>query len=353
VKISRLHACGLALALLSAASMVICATVQAQEDTGGVPREVETAVDRGLEWLAHNQQRDGSWSGGGMAGAACTGLSIMAFMARGHVPSQGPYGDNLNRAVDALLSMQQADGVIAERGQGNEVMYDHGISTVALCEAYGMLDEGRQAKARTAIGRAVQVILRAQAFPKSNPDSQGGWRYTPEDRTSDISVTGWQLMALRGSKNVGAYLPAKAIDDGIAYVKRRAVMGGGFSYTSGQGGANLARSGTGVLALSLMGKPNEPEVKAAGDYMLRTDLQNADHYYYAVYYCSQAAWQLGGQYWATLNARISRDLLSKARADGSWGTGGGGGGETAPTYCTSMAILALTVPYRYLPIYQR
>jgi len=68
-----------------------------------------------------------------------------------------------------------------------------------------------------------------------------------------------------------------------------------------------------------------------------------------VYYCSQAAWQLGGK---LLDGDQSRHLggaaRSKQKADGSWT-----GGESSDAYCTSMAILALTVPYRYLPIYQR
>jgi hypothetical protein len=100
-----------------------------------------------------------------------------------------------------------------------------------------------------------------------------------------------------------------------------------------------------------MGKPNEPEVKSGGDYLLRTvatPIPADGHYYYTVYYCSQAAWQLGDKYWTILNQRLSADIRAKQKADGHWGEG-----ESSDSYCTAMAILALTVPYRYLPIYQR
>lgn len=333
------------LAVLLAGRPVACA----DDEGGAVPREVEAAVDHGLAWLARTQQSDGTWGGIGTGGAtaAATGLAVMAFMGRGHVPGQGPYGENINRGIDAIISIQESrrDGVIAERTQG-QVMYDHGICTVALCEAYGMLDDNRQAKARTAIGKAIRVILNAQNI-KKNFNDQGGWRYTPDMQSSDTSVTGWQLMALRGAKNVGAFLPQQAIDDGIAYIKRRAAFGGGFCY-EGNNGPNAALTGTGILALSLMGQPDAPEVKAGGDFLLRTPVGNGGHYYYAVYYCSQAAWQLGGQYWSTLSREIFSDLLARQRGDGSWS-----GAEGGDTVCTGMAILALTVPYRYLPIYQR
>ncbi|HEY4329539.1 MAG TPA: prenyltransferase/squalene oxidase repeat-containing protein [Phycisphaerae bacterium] len=328
-------------------------TAHADDEGGGIPREIEAAVDHGLEWLSKTQQRDGQWNAGGGAGgatAAASGLATMAFMARGHVPGQGPYGSVINKGVDAILADQNANGVIAAVSSNGQ-MYEHGICTVALCEVYGMLDDDRQGKARVAIAKAVRVILDAQnpsGRPK-NANDMGGWRYTPNSTDSDISVTGWQLMALRGASNAGANIPQKAIQDGIDYIKRRAVYGGGFSYNTNSG-PNAARSGTGVLALSLMGQPDAPEVRAGGDFLLHAqDVTSGDgHYYYTVYYCSQAAWQLGGTYWAALNNTISASIRSKQRGDGSWG-----GGESSDAYCTAMAILALTVPYRYLPIYQR
>jgi hypothetical protein len=353
-----LATCALATLLALAAAIL-----PARADDEPVPREVQYAVDRGLEWLAKAQSSNGTWGGpasggGNSAVAASTSLAVMAFMARGHCPGQGPYGDNLNRAVDAIIALQSRDGVIAQSSL-SETMYDHGISTVALCEAYGMLDDRRQAAAKTAIAKAVSVILDAQAIPKRSgsqpgePGDQGGWRYTPRATDSDTSVSGWQLMALRGASNIGANIPAKNIDAGIAYIQDRgyiAAEGGGFCYM-GKQRPNVALTGTGILALSLMGKPDDPRVRAGGDYLLRNFdpvHPSGAYYYYTIYYVSQAAWQLGGNYWTVLNQRLSTDVRARQKPDGHWT-----GGEANDHYCTAMAVLALTVPYRYLPIYQR
>ena len=40
-------------------------------------------------------------------------------------------------------------------------------------------------------------------------------------------------------------------------------------------------------------------------------------------------------------------------ASGSWHAVHGADSMGGDAYCTSMAVLSLTVPYRYLPIYQR
>jgi hypothetical protein len=45
-------------------------------------------------------------------------------------------------------------------------------------------------------------------------------------------------------------------------------------------------------------------------------------------------------------------LLRNQKSNGSW-LGGGYDANFGPNYCTAMAVLALTVEYRYLPIYQR
>jgi hypothetical protein len=329
-----------------------CARAQRE----AIPTDVASSVDRGLAWLAREQDASGSWApaSGGMRSTAITGLCAMAFMARGHVPGQGPYGEHLNRAVDYVIAQQRDGGILADRGQTSP-MYDHGISTIMLCEAYGMLDEKRQDAARTAISRAVRVILNAQDVRKTNAKMQGGWRYTPTSEDSDISVTGWQLMALRAAANVGANIPPEAIRQGIAYIRNCANDDGGFGYMTRQDGVSThARTGTGVLALFLLGEEDDPLIKSGASYLItrpRALLESA-HHFYTLYYCAQAAWQLGGPHWTQINADVSADLRRRQGRDGSWSSSGTADGQ-GPNYATAMAILALTVPYRYLPLYQR
>ena len=50
---------------------------------------------------------------------------------------------------------------------------------------------------------------------------RGGWRYRIEHYDgSDISVTGWQIMALRAAKNLGCDVPAETIARAVDYIKR-------------------------------------------------------------------------------------------------------------------------------------
>ena len=323
-----------------------------------VSPQVQSAVDRGLEWLAQKQDsRTGEWPTGMGRSTAITSLCVMSLLARGHVPDQGRYGDTINRGIDYVLSQQQPDSGVLASDTIRQNMYDHGIATTMLCEVYGMVDEKRQASIKKAVAKAVRVILNAQNVRKNSGD-QGGWRYQPTSNDSDISVTGWQLMALRGAANIGANVPHRAIEDGIAYIKNRAVQTGGFSY-NGMSDANAARTGTGILSLELLGQHHTKEALAGGAYLMANPIGGgrgglmAEHYFYSVYYCSQAANQLGGNYFDAIYKPIVDSLLQHQRKDGSWTAAQTNEQQGGDTYATAMALLALEVPYRYLPLYQR
>ena len=77
------------------------------------------------------------------------------------------------------------------------------------------------------------------------------------------------------------------------------------------------------------------------------------HYFYGVYYCSQAMFQLGDNYWNTFRGKLHEQLLPNQLANGSWTGRVSDDVQFGPSYCTAMAVLALTVEYRLLPIYQR
>jgi hypothetical protein len=227
-------------------------------------------------------------------------------------------------------------------------MYHHGICTLMLAEVAGMTDAKQAEEIRRKLVKAVQVILVAQ---RAGGQHRGGWRYTVAGNDGDISVTGWQIMALRAAKNLGCDVPAERIQMAVDYIKRcQDPATGGFRY---QPGAHLTIpcTGTSILALEICGKEyhRAPELLKAGSYLLRNPPQWGQAYFpYSIYYCSQAAFQLGGQYWESFRSKLHEVLLRNQSANGAWQEG-----HLGPIYPTAMGVLALTVEYRYLPIYQR
>jgi len=170
-----------------------------------------------------------------------------------------------------------------------------------------------------------------------------------------IVWTGWQLMALRGAANCGAAIPADVLKKGADYVGRCATEKGGFAYQAAGTEPNVARTGTGLLSTILIaGDMGSPQIKKAADYLLANPPdRSTPFYYYAIYYDSQALNQLGGTYWQDVYPKLVANLLPLQQADGSFApTADSTEAEAGAAYRTSMAVLALTVPYRYLPLYQ-
>ncbi len=164
-------------------------------------------------------------------------------------------------------------------------MYTHGICTLMLAEASGMVRGELAARVRHGLEESVRVILSAQAVPKG-PNHQGGWRYQPTDNNSDLSVTGWQLLALRAAKDIGCDVPAESIEKAVAYVRLCANPQGGFGYQPGHG-TSPTRAGTGILCLEICGEHHAEESLRAADYLLREPLRPTDSFFTTV---SITAW---------------------------------------------------------------
>jgi len=327
-----------------------------------VPAEqYESAMNKALDWLAKQQKADGSWPTAYGPNTAVTSLAVMAFLAKGHVPGLGPYGQVIRRGVRFVLNSQRPNGLLVVK-TSHGPMYSHGISTLMLTQVLGQMPTRQEERAvREALGKAIRLILQAQKVPKS-PRDAGGWRYQHTSKDSDISVTGWCVMALRAAKNCGAQVPEEAIDAAIQYIQRCAGAAGGFGYRPG-GGPNQSRTGIGILCLEIAGghllavsgKEHHDLAVRGGEWLLKHPYKqfNGGHFYYGIYYCSQAAYQLGCKYWDTFYRPLAKMILANQKPDGSWpierGSGKGGG----PVYATAMAVLALTVQEHVLPVYQR
>lgn len=315
---------------------------------------LDRAVARALDYLAATQRPSGGWDVDSFGGetTSATSLAVMAFLAAGHVPDEGPYAPVLKRGVQYVLDHQKADGLLASR-HGHGPMYCHGISTLMLAEVCGMLEEPQATQCREALERAVGLILNAQNV-KKDFNNMGGWRYAPNSRDSDLSVTGWQLLALRSAKNIGCDVPAGNIEDAVEYV-RRCAQGttGGFGYQPSAGSSPVL-TGTGLTALQACGSLTEEESQRGTRYQMMRALRPQDPwYFYGVYYCSVSGYKLGDEAWKELKPPLFETLLNAQDRDGGWRAENGNERAFGRTYPTAMAVLALSVEYGYLPIYQR
>ena len=261
--------------------------------------QVESAVERGLEHLANAQKSDGTFEDAYGRSVGVVSLAGMAFLSAGHTPGYGEYSEVLNNCIDYVLSSQRSNGLLDHGDSGHGLMYAHNIATLFLSEISGMVEPRRQEKLERVLSRATRLILAAQAERK-NENNAGGWRYKPDSKDSDLSCSGWALMALRSGKLNGAGIPDESIDKAVRYVLRNHHKESGrFGYTDPWRNSETL-TGCGLLCLELSGFHGTESTYRAGDFILqhrKLDRRSSAHEYYANYYNAQAMFQLGGGYW--------------------------------------------------------
>lgn len=346
--------------------------------------QVNDSVDRALEWLASQQQPDGSFPTLPQGQPGVTSLCTLAFMTHGHLPGQGPYGENLEKAIDFILRCQKRNGLLAYVAPNGETLsrdvvheigftaaYNHAISALVLSEAYAMEGEQRAQLIQPAILKALDVTLTMQSWPKQDRVDEGGWRYLDDydEKDSDLSITGWQLMFLRSAKNAGFDVPAEPVERAVGYVRRCFLkQTGAFTYKIvPQDRSSRGMAGAGVLALAHAGMHNTPEAQRAGDWILRSgfaqyntsgrltgSLARDDRYHYGLLTCCQAMYQLGGHYWTDFFPDTVAVLLAAQHADGSWEPENHQvDSKFGNAYTTAVCVLALGSANQLLPVFQR
>jgi hypothetical protein len=285
------------------------------------------AVNRGLAWLASQQQADGSWS----TNVALNSLPVLAFLSAGR-----PLDAKLERAVRHILTQQSPAGAFTN---GGAMMFGQGITTFMLAEVAGMSREG--AKLTAHLNKAVRFIMTAQAVEKGDIHA-GGWRYFPDSTDSDLAVTIWQILALRAAQNAGIHVPQESLDRAGHYVTRCQRPDGGFAYQPG-GQPTPGRTAAGILALHLCGQFDSPAIERGREWLKAHPLTwDSPYPYHSAFFCAQAR-----------QAFDPVMLTARQSPDGSWPAPPNSADETdaGPIYRTAMAILALTARDHYLPVF--
>jgi hypothetical protein len=334
----------------------------------GGNKESEEAVDRGLAYLARNQQRDGRWtfisseyadngSGAGRRPQSYhdmgnTGLALLALLARDNTPDKpGLYRNHVNKALNFLIDAQEQNGDL--RGpshlQGADStradMYDHAIATLALAEAAIMT--GGDKRYTDAALRGARFIVAAQ-----DPES-GGWRYIP-GQFGDTSVFGWQIMALHACEKLGFEIPQRTRDLADDWI-RLATVGPRrmLAVYQPRRAPTPAMTAEMLYSRMLLGQRlEEADIREATDFLTQTrpDVRQPNVYYW--YYGSLCMLQVQNDLWKRWNAQ-TRDALIAMQSktgggtDGSWSADPKYGDRGGRIYMTSLALLTLEVYYRY------
>ncbi|MCA9260803.1 MAG: terpene cyclase/mutase family protein [Planctomycetales bacterium] len=355
---------------------------------GGGSEASESAVERGLAWLAAHQLENGGWvfdlenrcpqcrgycrnSGMYDSTTAATGLALLSFLGAGYTHEEGKYRETVAKGLYYLqeqMAVTSRGGDLRDQRAHNDdslppgvlriinaagasrfdTMYSHGIATLALTEAYAM---SRDASLREPAQLAINFIVNAQY-------NDGGWRYVPAPESpgpGDMTVSGWQITALKSGLIAGLDIPydiwerIEAFIDGL-----QGDSPSSYLYLRGERGTN-ATTAIGLLVRMIGGWPRDSRPLNVGLAKLGTERPSANNIYF-IFYASQVLHHAGGAQWKKWNPQM-RDYLVDSQAtegheDGSWYFAEAHSQQGGRLYTTAMAIMTLEVYYRYMPLYQ-
>lgn len=344
----------------------------------GGTEATENAVLMGLRWLERQQKSDGSWSlvgpynqGGTTENReAATAMALLAFQGAGKLPDspRADFGPQVRRGWIWLLKRQKPDGSFFHLGGSNHRFYTEAQCTIAVCELLAMTGDDQYREPAT---KAVNYLVSKQS-------ELGGWRYSAgstrePSRQSDLSVTGWVLMALKSARMAGIDVPSPVFERIEGYLDRvsradtkgYAPVGSRYVYDQTDqfmSEAIPAMTAVGLLCREYLGwRGDDRRIESGIKFLLthpaRWRRPRVDIYYW--YYATQAILHAGGDDWPKWN-RVLREVLpdnqvQRGKEKGSWDPRDGvwhqmSGGRL---YTTCLAIYTLEVYYRHLPLYKQ
>jgi hypothetical protein len=327
---------------LSDAEVIQALTVEAPRD-----RAIRTA----LGFLRSQSDRhDGSC--GDRVKTAMTSMAVMAHLAAGITPDDAEHGEWMHRCLRYVLANQDENGYFGQNDGSR--MYGHGITTLMLAEALGMSrDEELDERLRGALERAVAVTVNAARVHKQ-PGHEGGWRYQPGEDKSDLSLSGWQLMSLHATEQVGITVPEQVIAGAVAYAKHLVTADGKVGYEN-PGDDHPALRGLALLSLAIGHQAESPEAAHVVARIQSDPITwQGQWFFYRVYYDAVGMSRVAPDQWDVYGKQLEKMLVEHQSPNGSWSAPPGGNeGDQGVVYCTSMAVLGLAVNRHVLPAYQR
>lgn len=323
----------------------------------GGSKGTERAIGLGLDWFTNHQETDGHWEmtkyrGNPEDNIAGASLALLCYYGWGikhgsfaNRTDNTRHAKAVSKALAWLLKQQASDGSLLG-SQSNHGMYCHGIATLALCEGYSLTGDPAL---KTPATKAVAYIVRTQ-------HQAGGWRYRPGE-PGDLSVTGWQYLALHSARMANLPVPENVFAKTGKFLDSLSggTNGGYYGYL-GPEKNKPTMTATGMFLRQLDGaRPDEPRMRESASVLKSKMLRANTVDFYFDYYATLALYQHQGPIWQEWNENLKEIYLTLQLTTGpdkgSWDTKGGFVNTSGRVISTGLAILSLEVYYRLLPMY--
>ena len=340
----------------------------------GGSAESESAVKLALKWIVDHQLPDGGWDLNHQLGPgnrtspdpgviparnAATALALLPLLGDGQTHKSGEYREAVFNGLRFLLERGRPidNGISFYEKSGT--MYSHGLVSIVLCEAYAMTEDPELAPFAQ---KAINFIEQTQ-----NGETDGGWgyghsRHRPAS-VSDMSIVGWQLMALKSAIGSDLRVRPRTIKLTKKYMAHIGNPDNGvFGYDKKPTKPNARlRSCTAIGALCRMylgAEKDADDVNKSIGLLAKwgpdSKKDRVANMYYN-YYATQVMKQYGGDKWRAWNSGM-RDFLVKQQekegaAAGSWMFDERWASQAGRLYATSLSCMTLEVYYRFLPLY--
>lgn len=325
----------------------------------------DESVRSALQWLAKQQQADGSWS---LAGpfrdgiapaepAAATAMALLAFQGAGNTHKSGEHQKAVLKGKDYLLARQLDDG--AWRTESNHHrMFTMGLCTIALCELYAATEDKTL---RLPAEKAASFCVKSQS-------KLGGWRYNPADDDADVAVTGWVTMGLQSAKLARLDVPDRTFQKIGKFLDEAKAFSVGYGYLPKTDEGTKAMTAEALTIRQWLGwSPDDKRLQSGIGYLMLPEhaprwadwddqtARGRDVYFW--FFATQAIHQYGGKDWGDWNKAIRKTLCAnqvKTGAEkGSWDMSGDKWGRFGGRlYVTCLSTCILEVGYEQLHVYK-
>ena len=317
----------------------------------GGNEQCEEAVMKALRWIKSKQNPDGSWEA--KYKVAMTGFSVLAYLGHCETPNSEEFGDSVTRGILYLVDKGMKDnGLLRDGSKGHGWVYEHGIATYALAEAYTFCNKLgiNIPNLDTVTKQAGDAIIEGQA-------RSGGWVYNFDAGSDDgdNSVGFWQIQALKACKHTGLWEEKdfkETIKNALGYLEDVQGSNGAIGYRK-SASRSPELTGGGVLAYQMWDKGSDSVVRDGIKYIRKNtefDWEEESSNLYYHYYNAQAMINRGGSDWEEYNELFRDKLLAAQNEDGSWWRGEKvHHGANGPHMATCLATFMFEVYYRFLP----